>query len=179
MTLPDAIMSGTIVPEMSGVGGPSRHSTTSLGSGWTHRAAMIAAASMIALDANRDMFLPSVPSEMSSGIDVSIGTVLTPSISDAVDASHAAQVSIKAFADRLGRIPQVERVLLRIDEDAMRLWIVLDEINIEAENEVYDLQLGLLDALPDVLLDFSMIFRSGRDYRSVIPLGTIDLFLRV
>jgi len=139
---------------------------------------MIAAASMIALDVNRDMFLLNVPSEMSSGIDLSIGTVLTPSISNAVDASDTTQVSIKSFADRLGRIPQVERVLLRIDEDATRLWIVLDDINIEAENEVYDLQLGLLDALPDVLLDFSIIFRGGRDCRSVIPLGTIDLFSR-
>jgi hypothetical protein len=82
------------------------------------------------------------------------------------------------FVDRISTLPRVELVFWKRAAGRIRVWTILDEPHLETENRIYDVQLEMMDLLPDVRFDFSVIFRQGKDVRQFSPEGAIRTFSR-
>lgn len=90
--------------------------------------------------------------------------VLLQRISDTVFHSIEA-----VFVNSLSTIRGIERILIRKDNDFFRVWVVIGDMDLEIEDQVYAAQLAFMDQFPDIPFDFTMIFRQGKDPASIQP----------
>lgn len=75
------------------------------------------------------------------------------------------------FITKISALRQIERVFWRRAGGRIRVWTVIDTPDLEVENKIYDAQLELMDMLPDVHFDFSVIFRLGKPHAEISPEG--------
>lgn len=87
--------------------------------------------------------------------------------------SHSVINSIdRLFAESFSTIGGIERVFVRKDRDFLRIWVVIRDIDLDLEDQIYAAQLGLMDRFPDIPFDFAVIFRQGKDPHSIQPSGS-------
>lgn len=80
--------------------------------------------------------------------------------------------SIEAlFASRLSAVRGVERIFIRKDNDFFRVWVVIADVDLALEDQIYAAQLAFMDQFPDIPFDFAVIFRQGKDPDSIQPSG--------
>jgi hypothetical protein len=73
------------------------------------------------------------------------------------------------FATRFSAIRGIERVLIRKDHDFFRVWVVIPDIDLALEDQIYAAQFLLMDRFPEIPFDFAVIFRQGKDPDSIQP----------
>ena len=95
---------------------------------------------------------------------VSSAGVLLQHISDSVFHSIEA-----IFVNSLSAIGGIERIFVRKDNDFFRVWVVIGDMDLQVEDQVYAAQLAFMDQFPEIPFDFSMIFRQGKDPASIQP----------
>lgn len=90
----------------------------------------------------------------------------------AVETSDSIFHSIGAhFAKHLSRVTGIERIFARRDDDFLRVWIVIPEMDLAKEDEIYEAQLAFMDKFPDTKFNLCVIFRQGKDPRTINPSG--------
>jgi len=82
------------------------------------------------------------------------------------------------FVSRISHLVEVERVFWRAEENRVRVWTIMDEPCLEIENQIYDAQLQFMDLFPEILFDFSVIFRQGKGREQISPSGATEVFAR-
>lgn len=98
---------------------------------------------------------------------------------DAEVTSDSASRSLRSLlASRIAHPREVEAIFWRKAADAIRVWTVIDQPNLDVENQIYDAELALMDLLPDLRFDFLVIFRQGKDTRQISPEGSTRIFSR-
>jgi len=78
----------------------------------------------------------------------------------------------------VAQIPGIERVFIRKDDDFMRIWMVIPDINIGTEDRIYAAQMAFMGKFPGIPCDFSVIFRQDLDLPAVWPVGSQILLSR-
>lgn len=84
----------------------------------------------------------------------------------------------REFVQLVRQIPEVERIFIRKDEDFMRIWTVIHDVNIDAEDSIYEAQMRFMDEFRGFPCDFSVIFRQELDLTTLKPVGAQVLFSR-
>lgn len=95
--------------------------------------------------------------------------------------SHTDSVSAaieREFMKMMEQILNVERVFIRKDEDFMRVWTVIPDVDIEVEDQIYEAQMTFMDKFSDIPCDFSVIFRQDLDLTALKPVDAQVLFSR-
>jgi len=67
------------------------------------------------------------------------------------------------FMDMVSGILAIERMLVRKDPDHLRIWMMVDEPDLNAEDQIYQAQLEFMDKFPEIPCDFSVLFLQGRN----------------
>ncbi len=80
------------------------------------------------------------------------------------------------LAESLSQIPGIERILVRRDDDFFRVWTVIADMDLRIEDEIYAAQLAFMDQFRDIPLDFSVIFRQGKDPETLLPAGAHEIY---
>jgi len=84
--------------------------------------------------------------------------------------SHSVINSIGGlFAERLSAIGGIERIFVRKDHDFFRIWVVIRDLDLGLEDQIYAAQLAFMDQFPDSPFDFAVLFRQGKDPDSIQP----------
>lgn len=96
------------------------------------------------------------------------------SISDTI--THSIET---LFATRLSAIGGIERILIRKDHDFFRVWVVIPDIDLALEDQIYAAQLVLMDQFPELPFDFAVIFRQGKDPGSINPSRARQVYPRL
>ncbi len=73
------------------------------------------------------------------------------------------------FATRFSAIRGIERILIRKDHDFFRVWVVIPDVDLALEDQIYAAQLLSMDQFPEIPFDFAVIFRQGKDPDSIQP----------
>lgn len=103
--------------------------------------------------------------------EVSSERSLSQSFSDTVFHSIDA-----LFVNRLSTIRGIERIFSRKDSAFFRVWVVIADIDLALEDQIYATQLAFMDHFPDIPFDFAVIFRQGRDPSAIQPAGARRLY---
>lgn len=73
-----------------------------------------------------------------------------------------------ALAQDLASIPDVRYVLTERAEGNLLVWVIIDNAeSYESRSRVYEKELGLMDAFPEVSFDFNLIPSMDRDPRNL------------
>jgi len=104
--------------------------------------------------------LPSTPSEDKEQTDSSVAAIE------------------RYFVDMVTGVSAIERVLVRKDVDHLRIWMIVDEPDLNAEDQIYLAQLAFMDKFPEVPCDFSVVFRQGRNPDAIKLTNAKTLFSR-
>ena len=80
---------------------------------------------------------------------------------------------------KFSAIGGIERIYIRRDIDIYRrrdidfyrVWMVIPDMDRDLEDQIYAAELAFMDAFPDILFDFTVIFRQGKDPASIHPSG--------
>ena len=75
-------------------------------------------------------------------------------------------------------IPEVERIFIRKDEDFMRVWTVIPDVNVDVEDRIYEAQMAFMDKFRGFPCDFSVIFRQDLDLTALKPINAQVLLSR-
>ncbi len=67
-----------------------------------------------------------------------------------------------ALGKDLGSIPQVRYVLTEWVEGPLLVWIAVDNPEASVRKKIYQKELDLIDAFPDIEFDFNLLAASGR-----------------
>lgn len=101
----------------------------------------------------------------------------TPSeVGDQTDTVSAAIE--REFVRLVEQFPEIERIFIRKDEDFMRVWTVVHDVNIEVEDRIYEAQMAFMDKFRDFPCDFSVIFRQDLDLTALKPVDAQVIFSR-
>ncbi len=104
-------------------------------------------------------------------ITVSAGGAIETAFSDSILHSVGAHL-----AGSLSHIPGIERIFVRKDDDFVRVWTVIADMDLPAEDQIYAAQLAFMDRFRDIPLDFSVIFRQGKDLETIRPAGAHEVY---
>ncbi len=96
-----------------------------------------------------------------------------PSYTDSVSAAIE-----REFVKMVEQIPNVECLFIRKDEDFMRVWTVIPDVDIEVEDQIYEAQMTFMDKFSDIPCDFSVIFRQDLNPTTLKPVDAQVLFTR-
>jgi len=80
------------------------------------------------------------------------------------------------FVRSVQGIPGIEQVLVREDSDSIRIWTMIPDVDLDTEDAIYEAQAEFLRRLPDVRVDFSVIYRQGRESRELTPRGARSIY---
>jgi hypothetical protein len=88
--------------------------------------------------------------------------------------------AIDAFAGLLRRIPGVEQLRALRTDTGFATWVVVNNASRKAEYSIFDAEMALMTQFPNVVIDFHVVDRRGRELSSVatfdreaiiVPLG--------
>lgn len=82
------------------------------------------------------------------------------------------------FVSQVRHLGEVERIFWRMEDDRIRIWVVIDQPDLAIEGQIYKAHLDLMDALPDKVFDLSAIFRQGKPEDQISPRGAIEIYHR-
>ncbi len=80
------------------------------------------------------------------------------------------------LAKSLCQLPGVEQIFVRMDDDMIRVWTVIADMDLRTEDRIYAAQLAFMDRFRDIPLDFSVIFRQGKDPGTLLPAGAHEVY---
>jgi len=83
---------------------------------------------------------------------------------------------MRLFVSRVSGVPEIERIFWKVKDNRVRVWIVIDEPDLSAENRIYDAELDFMDMFPELLFDFAVIFRQGKNPAGIFPEGATRVF---
>lgn len=75
----------------------------------------------------------------------------------------------ECFAAMLPDDPRVEHVFWDLDDDTLRVYVVLPEPDFALESPIYEAQLAFMDKFPTIACDFYVLYRFGKPPMSVAP----------
>jgi hypothetical protein len=80
------------------------------------------------------------------------------------------------LAEKLSTIQGIERILIRKDTDFFRAWVVIPDIDLAIEDQIYAAVLNFMDKFPDMPFDFAVLFRQGKDPNSIQPARAFQVY---
>lgn len=80
------------------------------------------------------------------------------------------------IANSLSHLPGIERIFIRKDNDFFRVWTVIADMDLRTEDQIYAAELAFMDRFRDIPLDFSVIFRQGKDPGTLLPAGAHEVY---
>jgi hypothetical protein len=72
-------------------------------------------------------------------------------------------------AQKLFAIPEVEYVFLSLENDSIDIWTVINKLESEVRNKIYDVEYDILDILKIFQFDFHVICRNDRNVTELYP----------
>lgn len=103
--------------------------------------------------------------------EVSGGGSLPQTLSDSV--IHSIE---RLLAEKLLKIRGIERILIRKDTDFFRAWVVIPDVDLVLEDQIYAAVLGFMDKFPDIPFDFAVLFRRGKEPSSIQPARAFQVY---
>jgi hypothetical protein len=82
----------------------------------------------------------------------------------------------RLLAEKLLKIQGIERILIRKDTDFFRVWVVIPDIDLTIEDQIYAAVLGFMDKFSDIAFDFAVLFRQGKDPDSIQPAHAFQVY---
>lgn len=80
------------------------------------------------------------------------------------------------FVRAVQGVPGVEQVLVREEAEFTRIWTMIADVDLGTEDAIYDAQAEFLRRFPDARVDFSVLYRQGREPRDMTPRGTLTIY---
>lgn len=85
--------------------------------------------------------------------------------------------NLESFISRsLSEVPEVEYIFTAKEENKMNVWIVMNQLNREAREKIYDIEYNILGQFNDTYFDFHVICREDRDIYELLPRNTIMIY---
>lgn len=78
--------------------------------------------------------------------------------------------------DRVPTDPRVEHVYWFSEDDVLKVWIVIPELDFDLQDKIYDAQMFFMEKLPEYQCDFSVIYRLDRPLADIQPQGARMVF---
>lgn len=75
----------------------------------------------------------------------------------------------KYFLSLLPADTQIECVYWAFEGSMLRIWVIMDHPDYEAEVPIYDAELQLMDRFQELEFDFSIIYRFGKAVEQIAP----------
>jgi hypothetical protein len=80
------------------------------------------------------------------------------------------------FVRAVQGIPGVEQVWVREEAEFIRICTVIPDVDLTSEDAIYEAQAEFLRRFPDVRMDFSVVYRQGRESRELTPRGARSIY---
>jgi hypothetical protein len=81
-------------------------------------------------------------------------------------------------AERFLAIPSVEFVLLSLENDSINIWTVINKLDREVREKIYDVEYDILGILRDFQFDFHVMCRNDRNIEEMRPSNAKMIFQR-
>jgi hypothetical protein len=82
-----------------------------------------------------------------------------------------------ALAEDLAAVPQVHHVVMEQVNDALLVWLAVDDPKREVRDRIFQKELDLIDAFPEIKFDFNLVPAMGREI-SEIATGARPIYSR-
>jgi hypothetical protein len=87
--------------------------------------------------------------------------------------------TLEAFvAEKFLTIPGVEYVFLLLENDSIDIWTVINKLDREIREKIYDVEYDILDTIKDFEFDFHVICRNDRNIQELYPSNVTMMFQR-
>jgi hypothetical protein len=73
-------------------------------------------------------------------------------------------------------IPEVEFVLFSLENDSIDIWTVINKLDREVRQAIYDVEYEILDLIKEFHFDFHVICRNDRNIKEIYPLNARMIF---
>jgi hypothetical protein len=81
-------------------------------------------------------------------------------------------------AEKFLTIPEVEYVLLSLENNSIDIWTVINKLDREIRKKIYDVEYDILDIIKDFQFDFHVICRNDRSIEELYPSKAGMIFQR-
>ena len=88
--------------------------------------------------------------------------------------------SLESFiVKNISRIPEVEYILLLSTDNYYEIWTVINELDREVRDRIYDIEYNILEQFPDLYFDFHVVCRNNGSIKHIFPTKAIIFYRRV
>lgn len=63
----------------------------------------------------------------------------------------------QAITDDFSTVPEVQRVMIERDSDDLLVWVAIDNPDRATRDRIFDKQLSVIDAFPEINFDFNLV----------------------
>jgi hypothetical protein len=102
----------------------------------------------------------------------------TDSIETILQSDTITHSLVSLYVAQVARFVAVERVFWRKEDARIRVWTLMSAPDEDVENEISGVELAVMDLLPDINFDFSVIFRQGKPSDHFGPLGAVSVYAK-
>lgn len=85
---------------------------------------------------------------------------------------------LTSFYERLLPLETVEAIYADWHMDGLQVWLIVNRASEAEREQIYEQELALMQAFPDLGLDTHLIDRSQVDPLETVDLSNVDAFLR-
>ncbi len=90
---------------------------------------------------------------------------------------HSFRDSVESFlAGIICKIHGTEEILVRNDSDFLRVWVMINEPDLEIEDRIYSEYITRLKCMPNFQIDLCVMYRMGRPSTEITPQGATLLY---
>jgi len=83
------------------------------------------------------------------------------------------------IAKSISRIPEVEYILLSKKDNYYEIWTVINKLDREARDRIYDIEYDILERFRDNYFDFHVICRDDKSIGKIFPTNAIIYYRRI
>jgi len=91
--------------------------------------------------------------------------------------ANSADDSLDIFiAKSISQVPEVEYILLSKIDNHYEIWTVINKLDREVREKIYDLEYNILEHFSNIYFDFHVICRDDRNINEIFPTNAIIFY---
>jgi len=87
------------------------------------------------------------------------------------------EYNLESFISRrISEITAVEYIFTSKEENILQVWIIINELDREVRDRIYDIEYDILEHFKDIYFDFHVVCRNDRDMNELFPCNSIMIY---
>ncbi len=84
----------------------------------------------------------------------------------------------RALNNNIAQITEVEYIYMLQENESFHVWTIINEMNIETMEKIYEKEIEIFDIAPSIFIDFHVLIRNDRPIQNMPLTGSEQIFVR-